>query len=48
VVAFIRLKSDFLFYSKYPLPYVLIFGVGIVVIPLIVALMMPQKILDRK
>ena len=48
LLLFIRLKSDILSYNKYPLPYVLIFGIGIVAIPLIAALMMPQKILDRK
>lgn len=45
---FIRLKSDLFFYSKYPLPYVLIFGAGIVVIPLAAAFLMPRRILDRK
>jgi SNF family Na+-dependent transporter len=47
VLVFIRIKSDLIFYSNYPLPYVLIFGVGIVVIPLTAAFLMPQKILDR-
>ncbi|MBI2660234.1 hypothetical protein HYX07_03675 [Candidatus Woesearchaeota archaeon] len=44
---FVRAKSDLLFYSKYPLPYVLVFGIGIIVIPLAAAFLMPQKILDR-
>lgn len=48
LLLFIRLKSDILLYNRYPLPYVLIFGIGIVVIPLAVAFLMPQKILDRK
>lgn len=47
LLLFIRLKSDILSYDKYPLTYVLIFGAGIVVIPLIAAFLMPQKILDR-
>ena len=46
-LVFIRIKSDLIFYNKYPFPYVLIFGVGIVVIPLTAAFLMPQKILDR-
>lgn len=49
LLIFVQLKSDYLLkYKDYPLQYVLIFGVGIVVIPLIVAFLMPQKILDRK
>lgn len=44
---FMRLKSDILLYGKYPLPYVLIFGIGIVVIPLLIAFIMPRRILDR-
>lgn len=46
-LVFIRIKSDLLFYSKYPLPYVLIFGVGIVVVPIVIAFLMPRRILDR-
>ncbi|MBI2652371.1 hypothetical protein HYX00_02795 [Candidatus Woesearchaeota archaeon] len=46
---FVQLKSDFLLnYNNYPRIYVLIFGVGTVVIPLIAAFLMPQKLLDRR
>ena len=45
---FIQMKSDYLLnYNNYPWPYVLIFGIGIVVMPLIIAFLMPRKILDR-
>ena len=44
-----RLKSDYLLnYSGDGWQYNLIFGVGIVAVPLIIAFLMPQKILDRK
>lgn len=48
VLLFMHLKSDIFHYSKYPFSYVLIFGMGIVAIPLAAAFFMPQKILDRK
>jgi len=49
LLLFFQIKSDILLnYNNYPWIYVLIFGVGIVVIPLIIAFLMPQKILDRK
>lgn len=46
---FLQLKKDVYFnYNNYPLLYLLIFGVSIVVIPWVAAFLMPQKILDRK
>ena len=49
ILLFIQLKSDFLTgYKNYPWWAVLIFGIGIVIVPLIFAFLMPQKILDRK
>ena len=46
---FFQIKSDFLLdYKGYPLLYILIFGIGIVVVPIIAAFLMPQRILDRK
>ncbi|MEK6984642.1 MAG: hypothetical protein AABX33_08770 [Nanoarchaeota archaeon] len=49
LLLFVHLKSDFLLnYKNYPLHYVLIFGVGTVVLPLIAAFLMPQRILDRR
>ncbi|MBI2559107.1 hypothetical protein HYW20_07340 [Candidatus Woesearchaeota archaeon] len=46
---FLQIKSDFAApYKGYPLWALLVFGVGTVVVPLIVAFLMPQKILDRK
>lgn len=44
-----QLRADFLFgYKNYPWWSILIFGVGIVVVPLIISFSLPQKILDRK
>ncbi len=49
ILLFFQLKSDFLLnYKNYPLVYILIFGVGIIIVPLITAFLMPQKLLDRK
>ena len=46
---FIQIKSDYLLdYNNYPWQYILIFGAGIVVIPLIAAFLMPRRILDRR
>lgn len=46
---FFQVKSDiFNYHNNYPLWALLIFGVGIVAVPLVVAFLMPQKILDRK
>ncbi|MBI2654020.1 hypothetical protein HYX02_04380 [Candidatus Woesearchaeota archaeon] len=46
---FFQIKKDYLLnYNNYPLIYVLIFGVGIVVVPIVLAFLMPQKILDRR
>ena len=45
---FFQIKSDYLLdYKNYPWQYVLIFGGGIVVIPLIISFLMPRRILDR-
>lgn len=44
-----QLKSDlFVYYNSYPWWAILIFGVGIVVAPIVIALLMPRRILDRK
>ncbi len=44
-----QLKSDYLLnYKDYTLIYILIFGVGVVVIPLVIAFLIPRKILDRR
>lgn len=49
LLLYFQLKSDYLLnYNNYPWIYVLIFGVGIVVVPLVIAFFMPQKILDRR
>ncbi|MBI3035036.1 hypothetical protein HYY71_01820 [Candidatus Woesearchaeota archaeon] len=49
LLLFKRIKSDLLLdYNNYPWIYVLVFGAGIVIIPLVLAFLMPQKILDRK
>ena len=46
---FVQVKSDFLLnYKGYPLLFNVVFGIGIVVFPLVIAFLMPQKILDRK
>ena len=46
---FIQIKSDFtLNYNNYHLIYNLIFGVGIVVVPIVIAFLMPRRILDRR
>ena len=46
---FFQIKKNYLLnYNNYPLIYVLIFGVGIVVVPIVLAFLMPQKILDRR
>lgn len=45
----IRLKSDlFARYNNYPLWTLVAFGAGVIAIPLVVAFLMPQKILDRR
>ncbi len=49
ILLFIQIKSDFLLnYNNYPLIYNLIFGVGIIIIPLVIAFLMPRRILDRR
>ena len=49
LLLFFRIKSDFLLnYNNYPWWAVLIFGIGTVVIPVVAAFLMPQKILDRR
>lgn len=49
LLLFIRIKSDYLLdYNNYPWWSILIFGVGVVVAPLIVAFLLPQRILDRR
>ena len=46
---FFQIKSDILIeYKNYPFIYILIFGVGAVIVPLILAFLMPQKIFDRR
>ena len=46
---FFQVKSDILLgYKDYPFVYILIFGVGAVVVPLILAFLMPQRIFDRR
>jgi NSS family neurotransmitter:Na+ symporter len=49
LLLFFQLKKDYLLnYNNYPLIYVLIFGVGIIALPLIIAFLMPRRILDRR
>lgn len=49
LLIFFQLKTDYLLnYNNYPLWALLVFGVGIVVIPIIAAFLMPRRILDRK
>lgn len=49
VLLFFQLKSDILIgYNNYPWWALLVFGAGIVIVPLILAFLMPQKIFDRK
>ena len=49
LVLVLRLKTDlFVVYNNYPLWIILTFGVGIVVVPLVVAFLLPQRILDRR
>ena len=52
---FFQAKSDllvnygiFINYSRYPLWALLVFGVGTVVLPVVIAFLMPRRILDRK
>ncbi len=45
---FFQIKTDISGYKDYPLIYLVIFGGGTVVIPIILSLLMPQKIFDRK
>lgn len=45
----LQLKSDLLArYSNYPLWALVAFGAGVVVVPLVVAFLLPQRILDRR
>ena len=45
----VQLKSDLLVpYRSYPLWALLVFGAGTFAVPLVIAFMMPQKILDRR
>ena len=48
LLLFLRIKSDLLTYNNYPFAYVMIFGIGIVVFPIVIAFLMPQKIFDRQ
>ena len=43
-----RVKNDLLSYNSYPFAYVLIFGVGTVMLPMVAAFLMPQRIFDRR
>lgn len=49
LLLFFQLKSDLAAnYMGYPLWALLIFGAGIIFIPMLIAFLMPQRILDRK
>ena len=49
LLIFYQAKSDSLLnYGNYPFIYVLIFGTGIVIMPLVIAFLMPRRILDRR
>ena len=49
ILLFLQIKSDYLLnYNNYPLYAILIFGIGIVIVPITAAFLMPQKLLDRK
>ena len=49
LLLFTQIKKDFLLnYNNYPFIYVLIFGVGIVIAPLVIAFLMPRRILDKR
>ncbi len=49
LLIFFQLKADYLLdYNNYPLWAILVFGIGIVVVPLIAAFIMPQRLLDRR
>lgn len=48
LLLFLQIKSDYLLnYNNYHWLYVLIFGVGIVIIPIVIAFLMPRRILDK-
>lgn len=45
----LQLKSDLLVrYNNYPWWALLVFGVAVIAVPLVIAFLMPQKILDRR
>ena len=49
LLIFFQLKSDYLLnYNNYPLWAILVFGIGIVAVPIIAAFLMPRRILDRR
>src|SRR3989344_386917 len=49
LLIFFQLKSDYLLnYNNYPLWAILVFGIGIVAVPVIAAFLMPRRILDRR
>ena len=49
LLIFIQVRKDIqMSYSNYPWQYLIIFGFGIVVAPIVIAFLMPQKLLDRK
>ena len=49
ILLFIQIKSDYLLnYNNYPWIYVFIFGIGIVAVPIVIAFLMPRRILDRR
>ena len=46
---FFQAMSDYrLDYKGYPLWAILSFGIGVVVIPIVIAFLLPEKILDRR
>ena len=49
LLLFLQAKSDLLInYNDYPWWALLIFGVGTIFVPIVVAFLMPQKILDMR
>ena len=48
LLLFFQIKSDWFGFRNYPPWALLVFGIGTVVVPIIAAFLMPQKILDRK
>ncbi|HLC62664.1 MAG TPA: hypothetical protein VJI52_06630 [Candidatus Nanoarchaeia archaeon] len=49
LLAFFQLKADYLLnYNNYPLWAILVFGLGTIAVPLVIAFFMPRRILDRR